>query len=166
MLVLSADLQVRSQTPQTMAYLQTLVPAAEGRQPIPAVAYNVGAQLLAVEDGIDSNPPTARVHVSDGLWMTARAGRLDEPGPARTQDIVVTLEESSGAERLDVFCRAVGLSARERELLEHLAAGEGTREVAVGMFLSENTVQDHLKSIFAKSGVRSRRALLSRALGS
>ena len=165
-LVLSADLQVRSQTPQTMAYLQTLVPAAEGRQPIPAVAYNVGSQLLAIEGGIDSNPPVARVHVSDGVWMTARAGRLDGPGPARAQDIVVTLEESSGAERLDVFCRAVGLSARERELLEHLAAGEGTREVAVGMFLSENTVQDHLKSIFAKSGVRSRRALLSRALGS
>ena len=113
MLVLSADLQVRSQTPQTMAYLQTLVPAAEGRQPIPAVAYNVAAQLLAVEDGIDSNPPAARVHVSDGVWMTARAGRLDESGPARAQDIVVTLEESSGAERLDVFCRAVGLSARE-----------------------------------------------------
>ena len=165
-LVLSADLQVRSQTPQTMAYLQTLVPPAEGRRPIPAVAYNVGAQLLAVEDGIDSNPPMARVHVADGLWMTARAGRLDGQGAARTRDIVVTLEESSGAERLDVFCRAVGLSAREREVLEHLAAGEGTREVAGGMFLSENTVQDHLKSIFAKSGVRSRRALLSRALGS
>ena len=33
------------------------------------------------------------------------------------------------------------------------------------MFLSENTVQDHLKSIFAKTGTRSRRALLSRALG-
>jgi DNA-binding CsgD family transcriptional regulator len=33
------------------------------------------------------------------------------------------------------------------------------------MFLSEHTVQDHLKSIFAKTSARSRRILLSRALG-
>lgn len=37
--------------------------------------------------------------------------------------------------------------------------------VARQMFVSENTVQDHLKSIFDKSTARSRRALLARALG-
>jgi DNA-binding CsgD family transcriptional regulator len=33
------------------------------------------------------------------------------------------------------------------------------------MFVSENTVQDHLKSIFTKTATRSRRILLARALG-
>ena len=33
------------------------------------------------------------------------------------------------------------------------------------MFLSEHTVQDHLKSVFAKTQTRSRKALLARALG-
>jgi DNA-binding CsgD family transcriptional regulator len=33
------------------------------------------------------------------------------------------------------------------------------------MFVSEHTVQDYLKSIFAKTATRSRRSLLARALG-
>ncbi len=165
-LLLSPDLQVRSQTPQAQEYLRALVPPAEDRQPIPAAAYNVAAQLLAVEEGIDSNPPTARVHVSEGFWMTVRAARLDGQGSAREQDIAVTFEESSAAERVDLFCRAHGLTARERELIDQLVSGRDTREIARRMFLSENTVQDHLKSIFAKTVTRSRRTLLSRALGS
>jgi DNA-binding CsgD family transcriptional regulator len=164
-LLLTPDLTVRGQTPQAEGYLRALVPAAEDRQPIPAAAYNVAAQLLALEDGIDANPPTARVHVAGGLWMTARAARLDGPGPAREQDIAVTLEESSAAERVDLFCRAFGLTSRERELIEQLVEGRDTREVAQHMFLSQNTVQDHLKSIFDKTATRSRRALLARALG-
>jgi len=164
-LVLSPDLRVRSQTPQTQEYLRTLVPPPDGRAPIPAVAYNVAAQLLAVEDGIDANPAAARVHVTDGVWMTARAARLDGPAAVREQDIVVTLEQSSAVERVDLFCRAFGLTPRERELIEHLVAGQDTREIARRMFLSENTVQDHLKAIFAKTATRSRRALLAQARG-
>jgi DNA-binding CsgD family transcriptional regulator len=98
--------------------------------------------------------------------MTARAARLDGPGPSRGHDIAVTLEESSGAERVDVFGRSFGLTLRERELIEHLVQGGDTRGVAQRMFVAENTVQDHLRAIFAKTSARSRRTLLARALGS
>ncbi len=165
-LVLSPELQVRGQTSETTEYLKILIPPAPDRAPIPAVAYNVAAQLLAIETGVDGHAPSARVHVANGLWMTARAARLDGPGPSCDHDIAVTLEESSGAERVDVFGRAFGLTIRERELIDHLVEGRDTREVAERMFLSENTVQDHLKAIFAKTTARSRRALLARALGS
>jgi hypothetical protein len=37
----------------------------------------------------------------------------------------------------------------------------GTRDIARLMFLSEHTVQDHLKSIFAKTATRTRRTLLA-----
>ena len=79
--------------------------------------------------------------------------------------IAVTIEESSPAERLDLFARAFGLSARESELLEHLASGSDTKALASQLFLSRHTVQDHLKSIFLKTETRTRPALLSRALG-
>ncbi|WP_433046949.1 response regulator transcription factor [Dactylosporangium sp. CS-033363] len=75
------------------------------------------------------------------------------------------MEESSPADRAAVFARATGLSARETEVLQHLIAGADTRTVAASMFLTENTVQDHLKSIFAKTATRSRRVLLSRVAG-
>jgi DNA-binding NarL/FixJ family response regulator len=61
--------------------------------------------------------------------------------------------------------RACGLSARELELFSHLIAGSDTRFIATQMFLSENTVQDHLKSIFNKTGTSSRRTLLARTVG-
>ncbi|SNT37576.1 DNA-binding transcriptional regulator, CsgD family [Asanoa hainanensis] len=119
MLLLDAGLRVLGQTPRTADYLARLLPDGEG-EPVPAAAYNVAAQLVAVENGVDGQPPLAR---------------------------------------------ACGLAARESELLRHLSTGADTRTIAARMFLSENTVQDHLKSIFDKTGTRSRRALLSRAAG-
>ena len=61
--------------------------------------------------------------------------------------------------------RWTSLSVRESELLSHLVTGAGTRELAGRMFLSEHTVQDHLKSIFAKTSTHNRRTLLSHVLG-
>ena len=164
-LLLSPQLEVRGQTPETTDTLRLLVPPAQDHAPIPASAYNVAAQLRAVEEGVDSNPPSARVHLRQGVWVTVRAARIDGPGSSPEHDIAVTIEESSPPERVDLFARVFGLSAREYELLEHLAAGCTTRELARCMWLSENTVQDHLKSIFAKTSSRSRHALLARALG-
>jgi DNA-binding CsgD family transcriptional regulator len=161
-LLLSPSLEVLGQTTATQDYLRQLLPPGESTgAPIPAAAYNVAAQLLAVEAGVDANAPSARVHLADGLWLSLRAARLSSP----EQTIAVTIEETSPAERLAVFARAFGLTRRESELLGHLATGADTREVAGRMFVSEHTVQDHLKSVFAKTSARTRRVLLSRALG-
>jgi DNA-binding CsgD family transcriptional regulator len=164
-LLLSPDLEVVRQTPDTRARLRLLVPRDDAGPPVPAGAYNVAAQLLAVEAGVDGNPATARVHLADGMWVTLRAARMDEDQDRADSDIAVTIEASGPAERLSLFGRAFGLSEREQELLGLLAAGSDTGEIAAGMFLSAYTVQDHLKSVFTKTGTRSRRALLARALG-
>lgn len=78
----------------------------------------------------------------------------------------MTIEESSPPERVDIFARVFGWSAREHELLrQHLVAGLATKELARLMWVLQNTVQDHLKSIFAKTSSGTRQVLLSRALG-
>ncbi|HEX7188945.1 MAG TPA: helix-turn-helix transcriptional regulator [Actinomycetes bacterium] len=165
-LLLSCTLDVLAQTPDTEEYLRVILPPADGNAPIPASAYNVAAQLLAVDAGVDLNVPSSRLHLSGGLWVTMRAARIGDRTPLEDRDIAVTIEDTSPADRVAVFTRAFGFTAREGELLGHLVSGCDTKELARRMFLSEHTVQDHLKSVFAKTSANSRRTLVSRALGS
>jgi DNA-binding CsgD family transcriptional regulator len=125
----------------------------------------VGAQLLASEAGVDGNPPRARVHLGGGQWLTLRAARMEAARPLPDRTVAVSIETAAPAERVSLFARACGLSSRETELLGHVVAGASTRDVAGLMFVSEHTVQDHLKSIFTKTGTHTRRALLARVLG-
>ncbi|MEO7589025.1 MAG: LuxR C-terminal-related transcriptional regulator [Arachnia sp.] len=164
-LILSPGLIIRSRTAQTDAWLATLIPPEGGRGPIPASAYNVAAQLLAIEAAVDDHPAQARILLDVGTWLTLRADRLAGPEPAAARDIVVTMEASSPTERLDLYSRAHGLTARETDVLGHLADGCDTRTLARLMSISDFTVQDHLKSIFTRTLTSSRHELLARALG-
>jgi len=159
-LVLDGNLSILERAQGSEYWLKLLLPQPDGSGPIPACAFNVAAQLLAREEGIDDNPAMARMPLPGGAWATLRATRL-EPGHA----IAVTIEQTTARDRLDVFARAHGLSVREAEVLGTLATGADTTTTAESLHLSPHTVQDHLKSVFAKTGDHSRRALLARALG-
>jgi DNA-binding CsgD family transcriptional regulator len=163
-MMLSNELDVRAQTAMTERYLRGLVPPDDERRPVPAAAYNVAAQLVATERGVDDHEPRARVHLAGGRWLTLRAARIDGEPPERG-DIAVTIELSSTPERFDVLARASALTPRETEVLRQLLTGASTRAIAGRLFLAESTVQDHLKSMFAKTGVRSRSALVARCVG-
>jgi DNA-binding CsgD family transcriptional regulator len=164
-LLLSPSLEVRAQTKETRDYLADLLPPTGDRPPVPAIAYNAAAQLLANEEGVDHHAPSTRVHLADGQWLTLRAARMGDGRDRVQRDIAVTIEETAPAERLPVFAAASGFTRRETEVLEQLAVGRDTHEIAAALVVSEHTVRDHLKSMFAKAGTRSRGALLTAALG-
>ena len=157
-IVLGPDLAVRSQTDDAAAALLKLLPPDEPMTPIPAAAYNIGAALIAQEEGIPVGDPWSRVHLGANRWVTVRASRLGE-------DIAVSIEPSTPAERMDLFARACGLSARETEILALLVVGLDSREIAGQLFLSEHTVNDHVKAVLAKTGARTRQVLLARVIG-
>lgn len=159
-LILGEDLSILDRAQGSESWLQLLLPQPDGSRPVPACAFNVAAQLLAREEGIDDNDAMARMPLPGGAWATLRATRL-ESGHA----IAVTIEHTSARDRLDVFARAHGLSAREGDILSIIATGADTTRTAEALRLSPHTVQDHLKSVFAKTGDHSRRELLARALG-
>ena len=163
-LLLTDDLVPVAGTPALNDWLATLLPPAADAGPVPASALNVAAQLLAVEAGVDDHRPLARVSVTPGTWLTVSAERLTRATAGAS--IAVGYGVSSATDRLDVFVRAHGLSARERDVVRAVATGADTRGVGRALGISELTVQDHLKAIFARTGAASRADLLARALGS
>ena len=57
-----------------------------------------------------------------------------------------------------------GLSARELEVLEHIARGMDTKEIATLLAISDRTVGSHLRKIYEKLHVHSRAAAVARYL--
>lgn len=61
---------------------------------------------------------------------------------------------------------AVGLTDRERDVLEELATGKTTKEIARVLFVGEETVKTHLSSVYQKLGVSDRVQAVAAALRS
>jgi DNA-binding CsgD family transcriptional regulator len=158
-LLLADDLGRSGTTPAARAWFEALNPA---RSPfpdgIPGVVWNVVGRLLAIERGEDPGARArVRLRAADGRWAVVEAARLDGAGAG----IAVTVRAAGIEDVLDLVCRAHGLSRRERELVALVIEGLDTRGLAERLFTSRHTVQDHLKSVFDKVGVRSRRELVS-----
>ena len=54
------------------------------------------------------------------------------------------------------------LTSREREIVEHLCAGQRVGSMAKSLYISEHTVRNHLKHVFRKLGVSSQSELVDR----
>lgn len=102
-------------------------------------------------------PASVRVRTLDGEWLVLRAAMFDETGR-----VVMTFERARLPEIVALVTAAYGLTPRESEILVEVLAGRSRNEIASRLFISPYTVQDHLKSIFGKSGVNSRRSLVAR----
>jgi DNA-binding CsgD family transcriptional regulator len=99
-----------------------------------------------------------RARSADGRWVRARAEKITLPdGNAR--GVAVVIDAARAGDVLPLAASACQLTGRELEVVRCVLNGLDTRSVAASLHISEYTVQDHLKSVFAKAGVRSRREL-------
>jgi DNA-binding CsgD family transcriptional regulator len=103
-----------------------------------------------------TGPATLRAVGRGGGWLVVRAAAFAAGG------VVVTLDAPSPADVSSLALAARGLSPREQDVAALVLRGASTRAIADTLHLSPHTVQDHLKSIFARLGVNSRREMVRR----
>jgi len=105
-----------------------------------------------------------RVHMalSNGRSLEARLTAVDEGGEPPSPVRVVTLLERAPIVLDDIrpLLSARGVSDREAEVIGGVLRGLRNAQIAGELFISEYTVKDHLKHVFAKLGVSSRGGLI------
>jgi DNA-binding CsgD family transcriptional regulator len=92
-----------------------------------------------------------------GNWVVLHGARLGTSGR-----IAVIVEPAHSGQIYPLLMSAYGLTERERDATRLILQGNSTKEIAETLILSEHTVQQHLKSIFNKTGVHSRRDLVGK----
>lgn len=127
---------------------------------LPLVIRAVARQARAIGAGeASSRLARARVRTKAGRWVIVRASLL---GEGTTAPVAVLLEAARPAEMAPLLADVYGLTPQERRVTELVAQGLPTRQIANQLRMSTYTVQDHLKSIFAKTGTGSRGDLVAR----
>jgi DNA-binding CsgD family transcriptional regulator len=153
--VLDRELRPLSWTAGARAWIDVLpaarVYAALGM--LPAMVYPVATLARNAANGA-----RALERAIDGRWVMIEAAALEGRSNG---EIAVTLRDATAGETFDRLCRVYALTRRERQVVAALAGGLDTRAAAERLSISRHTVQDHLKSVFAKLGVNSRRELVA-----
>jgi len=94
-----------------------------------------------------------------GLWLTIQASQMiaTSGGAYRT---LIMLEPAVPRTLHAIQTAAFGMTPQEEAVVQLVAQGASTQQIAETLYISPYTVQDYLKSVFDKVGVRSRRELV------
>ncbi len=159
-LVVDAELRPTSWTRSFGDWLAELrrAGAPENVGMLPPAVYEIGSRVLTPPGAVVRLPASVRIRTAAGRWAVIEGAPLEG---ADRGHVAVTIRAASADEVFDLLCRTYDLTRRERQLVALVLDGHDTKQLAQALCISPHTVQDHLKAIFAKTSVRSRRELAS-----
>ena len=155
-LVVAADDTVEMANDAAAVWVDELWTTDRPATTLPVAVRAVVAQTRRLASGEPGELATVRVRTRRGRWAVVRGSLVG------TDRVAVLVEQARPAELARAIADLHGLTARERMITELVARGLPTKEISNRLHLSAYTVQDHLKSIFDKTGTSSRGELVAR----
>ena len=154
LILLAPDNSVVGRNPASDQWLEELGWQEAGE--IPIEIHSLAARLRRADASTNLSP--LRVRTKSGRWIILQASWVS--GEDR-RVIAVIIQEATPGEVAPIVMSAYGLSDQERAVSGLVFQGQSTHAISQHLHIAEHTVQDHLKSIFDKTGVRSRRELVA-----
>jgi DNA-binding CsgD family transcriptional regulator len=162
LVILREDWRVESLTPGVEQWLAELPDSRWAQQGVlPPAVLAVAGQALRTAQGMDApgDVALARVLSRGGQWLVLHGAALVTSEAPR---VAVIIEPAHPVRIASLLMAAYSLTAREQDVTRLVLQGYATVEIATRLAVLPQTVQQHLKSIFEKTGVRSRRELVGR----
>ena len=162
LLVLNEDFSVESMTSGVEQWLDELPQRSwETENKLPPAVQAVAGRVLrsAKSQSAPGEAAFARVLSRAGRWVVLHGASMVGSGTGR---VAVIIEPAHPAKISPLLMAAYELTEREREVTGLVLRGDSTAQIADAMSVSPHTVQQHLKTVFEKTGVRSRRDLVGK----
>ena len=134
-------------------FLRALDLLGEGRLPVQRAEALLAYGSFLRRRG---RPADARAHLAEAVALTEAAGAATLAAAGRSE------LAAAGGRRRNPGPTADRLTPAERRVSELAAAGHSNADIGRTLFLSVNTVETHLKRVYTKLGIRSRRQLMTR----
>ena len=163
-IILDRELRMVSINPAAERWIAEITDAdwpTSAELPLAVYAAARRVERTEDEDAGAGLAPELRVRTRTGQWILLHASRLQgSEGPT----VAVVLESASAAQLTSVLLAAHGLTPAQERVAAQVIQGRSTREIVDTLHISANTVQEHLKFVFDKFGVRCRRELVAAVL--
>jgi DNA-binding CsgD family transcriptional regulator len=161
MIVLGPGWRPESISPGVEEWLRDLPDGnwATSRLPTAVLAVAGRAARSASSTSDPAEVAVARVLTRSGRWIVLHGVPL---AAADIQRVAVIVEPAHPSRIAPLLMSAYGLTEREQQLTRLVLQGFSTTDIADRLVISVHTVQGHLRNIFAKTGVRARRDLVTK----
>ncbi|MEW4150285.1 helix-turn-helix transcriptional regulator [Bacillus thuringiensis] len=126
-------------------------------RPIRAVCSRVKANEYNV--GCMNREEKVCLPLAYGHFLIIRASKLEHTSSFQ-DGYIVLFERARPEEIFPLIMETYSFTMREKQVIRKILTGMSTKELAQEFCISIYTVQDHLKSIFEKTGVSSRNELV------